>query len=59
MIEIEPEYNVRQFIIIHLNYHIFIFFAVVVIRGILSYTYVYICNQTIPKINSSNAIMEG
>ena len=29
MIEIEPEYNVRQFITIHLNYHIFIFFAVV------------------------------
>ena len=58
MIEIEPENNVKQFITIHLNYHIFIFFAVVVIRDILS-LYIYMCNQTIPKINSSNAILEG
>ena len=44
MIEIEPEYNVRQFITIHLNYHIFIFFAVVVIRGTYSIIiHMYIC----------------
>ena len=48
MIEIEPENNVKQFITIHLNYHIFIFFAVVVIRDIfacqyLFYHYTYIC----------------
>ena len=43
MIEIEPEYNGRQFITIHLNYHIFIFFAVVVIRDANTYSIIYIC----------------